>query len=39
MENKLKIGILYPRYSAEDDYPRLAAALEPCGRGSGRPYR
>ena len=29
MENKLKIGILYPLYSAEDDYPRLAAALEP----------
>ena len=29
MENKLKIGILYPHYSAEDDYPRLAAALEP----------
>lgn len=30
MENKLKIGILYPAYSAEDDYPRLAAALEPA---------
>ena len=30
MENKLKIGILYPLYSAEDDYPRLAAALEPA---------
>ena len=29
MENKLRIGILYPLYSAEDDYPRLAAALEP----------
>ena len=29
MKNKLKIGILYPLYSAEDDYPRLAAALEP----------
>ena len=29
MENKLKIGILYPLYSAEDDYPRLAAALNP----------
>ena len=29
MENKLKIGILYPLYSAEDDYPRLAAALQP----------
>ncbi len=30
MENRLKIGILYPAYSAEDDYPRLAAALEPA---------
>ncbi len=30
MKNKLKIGILYPHYSAEDDYPRLAAALEPA---------
>ncbi len=30
MENKLKIGILYPLYSAEDDYPRLAAALKPA---------
>ena len=30
MEEKLKIGILYPAYSAEDDYPRLAAALEPA---------
>ena len=30
MENKLKIGILYPHYSAEDDYPRLAAALKPA---------
>ena len=29
MKNKLKIGILYPLYSAEDDYPRLAAALKP----------
>ena len=29
MENRLKIGILYPAYSAEDDYPRLAAALKP----------
>ncbi len=29
MEDKLKIGILYPLYSAEDDYPRLAAALQP----------
>lgn len=26
----LKIGILYPAYSAEDDYPRLAAALKPA---------
>jgi maleate cis-trans isomerase len=25
----LKIGILYPLHSAEDDYPRLAAALDP----------
>lgn len=30
MENKLKIGILYPAYSAEDDYPRLAGALKPA---------
>ena len=30
MKNKLKIGILYPLYSAEDDYPRLAAALKPA---------
>ena len=30
MTNKLKIGILYPLYSAEDDYPRLAAALKPA---------
>ena len=30
MKNKLKIGILYPLYSAEDDYPRLAAALDPA---------
>ena len=30
MESKLKIGILYPLYSAEDDYPRLAAALKPA---------
>lgn len=29
MANKLKMGILYPLYSAEDDYPRLAAALRP----------
>lgn len=29
MEDRLKIGILYPAHSAEDDYPRLAAALEP----------
>ena len=29
MENTLKIGILYPLYSAEDDYPCLAAALKP----------
>ena len=29
MKDKLKIGILYPLYSAEDDYPRLAAALKP----------
>ena len=29
MEDKLKIGVLYPLYSAEDDYPRLAAALQP----------
>ena len=29
MENRLKIGVLYPLYSAEDDYPRLAAALKP----------
>lgn len=29
MDNRLKIGILYPHYSAEDDYPRLAAALKP----------
>lgn len=29
MGNKLKIGVLYPLYSAEDDYPRLAAALNP----------
>ena len=30
MANKLKIGILYPLYSAEDDYPRMAAALKPA---------
>ena len=30
MNNKLKIGILYPLHSAEDDYPRLAAALKPA---------
>ena len=29
MKENLKIGILYPLYSAEDDYPRLAAALKP----------
>ncbi len=29
MENTPKIGILYPLHSAEDDYPRLAAALKP----------
>ena len=29
MGNRLKIGILYPLHSAEDDYPRLAAALKP----------
>lgn len=29
MKDKLKIGILYPLYSAEDDYPRLAAAFSP----------
>ncbi len=26
---KPRIGILYPLYAAEDDYPRLAAALKP----------
>ncbi|MCY3773267.1 MAG: decarboxylase [Gemmatimonadetes bacterium] len=30
MEKRLKIGILYPAFSAEDDYPRLAAALKPA---------
>lgn len=30
MENKLRIGILYPAHSAEDDYPGLAAALKPA---------
>ena len=30
MEKRLKIGILYPAHSAEDDYPRLAAALKPA---------
>ena len=30
METKLKIGILYPLHSAEDDYPCLAAALKPA---------
>ena len=30
MNKKLKIGILYPLHSAEDDYPRLAAALKPA---------
>ncbi len=29
MGNRLKIGVLYPAYSAEDDYPRLAATLNP----------
>ncbi len=29
MKNKLRIGVLYPLYAAEDDYPRLAAALKP----------
>ena len=29
MENRLRVGILYPLHSAEDDYPRLAAALKP----------
>ncbi|MXZ76417.1 MAG: decarboxylase [Gemmatimonadetes bacterium] len=30
MSDTLKVGILYPLYSAEDDYPRLAAALKPA---------
>ncbi len=30
MGDTLKVGILYPLYSAEDDYPRLAAALKPA---------
>ena len=30
MDDTLKIGILYPHYSAEDDYPCLAAALKPA---------
>ena len=30
MKDKLHIGILYPLYSAEDDYPRLAAVLKPA---------
>lgn len=30
MGNRLKFGVLYPAYSAEDDYPRLAAALKPA---------
>lgn len=30
MGNRLKVGTLYPAYSAEDDYPRLAAALKPA---------
>ena len=30
MEDRLKIGVLYPAHSAEDDYPRLAAALKPA---------
>lgn len=30
MGDTLKVGILYPLHSAEDDYPRLAAALKPA---------
>jgi len=30
MGDTLKVGILYPLRSAEDDYPRLAAALKPA---------
>ena len=30
MEDRLMVGVLYPAYSAEDDYPRLAAALNPA---------
>ena len=30
MGNTMKVGILYPLHSAEDDYPRLAAALKPA---------
>lgn len=29
MKEPLRIGILYPLHSAEDDYPRLAAAIAP----------
>ena len=29
MKERLRIGILYPLHSAEDDYPRLAGALAP----------
>ena len=31
MENKLKIGILYPLYSAEDDYPAPCRCVEAPG--------
>ena len=30
MADRLMVGVLYPAYSAEDDYPRLAAALNPA---------
>ena len=30
MEDRLMVGILYPAHSAEDDYPRLGAALKPA---------
>ncbi|MYA77517.1 MAG: decarboxylase [Gemmatimonadetes bacterium] len=30
MGDTLKVGILYPLHSAEDDYPSLAAALKPA---------
>ncbi|MCZ6679186.1 MAG: decarboxylase [Candidatus Poribacteria bacterium] len=29
MEERLRVGMLYPLHAAEDDYPRLAAALAP----------